>query len=687
MIILRQLNIKDFLSHKDTSIVFKDGDKVLLDGVSGSGKSSIIDALIWALYGVGRVENRNLVRKGSKETVVVLDLFDTETEDTYSIRRSASATGKHTINVHKSTEDPTVMLEVGTGGVKDTQRWIERDLLHASYELFINSVAYPQGNKESFVNASSARRKELLLEILKTEDIAVYAEQTKNIIRTIEWDSAAANARSVAIEVQTASINLRLAEEATLQEKKDRLTSGVSTGEKVFEEARKDLEKALATNAESSKIEPLQTQLSNIKGRVDRITSEAFPEGMVPVEHINETIGAAETKLSEIGDETLIESDLLSGLEWTNQRNSLLSERPPVRDWDSEIGELEARLHKHVMEQPDCPSGNECPYVKKLEPEEMYLKTEIAKKVELRSASKDAMAQWQEEIDKLGAAPDLRALSDKKKQVDIEKDGIRKGKNQLRALELISELNVDFSATERSLKDIQSGALTDTQLKDIKDTCRSAQDSLAATREEMAQVDGALANIEILKQDKKRLNDSVGQIKKDIVVLKERLDMFQELREAFGTNGIQAVALDYLLPAMEDRINEVLSQLSDFRVRLDTQKAGASGDTQIEGLFITIRNDQGEEFSYDSYSGGEKLKITVAISEALATLQKVGFRILDELFVGLDDESTDGFAEVLGQVQGRFSQMLCISHLRTIKDLFDTQVLVQKLDGVSKVTL
>ena len=93
----------------------------------------------------------------------------------------------------------------------------------------------------------------------------------------------------------------------------------------------------------------------------------------------------------------------------------------------------------------------------------------------------------------------------------------------------------------------------------------------------------------------------------------------------------------------------------------------------------------GNQFEFSSYSGGEKLKVTVAISEALASLQKCGFRMMDEVFVGLDEESVEHFAEVMNQLQEKFKQIICISHLRTIKDLFDQKVEIIKINGTSKI--
>ena len=126
--------------------------------------------------------------------------------------------------------------------------------------------------------------------------------------------------------------------------------------------------------------------------------------------------------------------------------------------------------------------------------------------------------------------------------------------------------------------------------------------------------------------------------------------------------------------------------MSDFRIRLATQKEKADEEGVKEGLFITVINDRKEELAFTNYSGGEKVKITVAISEALASLMNtVGFRIMDENIVSLDSESTEGFVDVLLKLQEKFPQLLIISHLQEIKDIFEKQILITKVNGVSRI--
>ena len=127
--------------------------------------------------------------------------------------------------------------------------------------------------------------------------------------------------------------------------------------------------------------------------------------------------------------------------------------------------------------------------------------------------------------------------------------------------------------------------------------------------------------------------------------------------------------------------------MSDFRIRLDTQQSRADIEDGIkEGLFITVKNSEGVELPISNLSGGEGVKVSMAISEGLASLgNSVGFRILDECINSLDNESTQSFVEVLLKLQENFPQVLCISHICSVKDIFEKRLNCVKINGISKI--
>ena len=186
-----------------------------------------------------------------------------------------------------------------------------------------------------------------------------------------------------------------------------------------------------------------------------------------------------------------------------------------------------------------------------------------------------------------------------------------------------------------------------------------------------------LANHDKFKKD---IKEGESYIKE----LKDQTSLLKDLREALGVNGITAIALDYMLPALEDKINEILSTLSDFKVTLTTQKNGIFGSS-IEGLFILVHSGSCSDLDLNSLSGGEKIKIEVSISEALASLQKCNFRVMDEAITGLDSNMIDNFISVLSKIQDRYSQIINISHIQGIKDIYENKIIIKKIDGISYV--
>ena len=195
-----------------------------------------------------------------------------------------------------------------------------------------------------------------------------------------------------------------------------------------------------------------------------------------------------------------------------------------------------------------------------------------------------------------------------------------------------------------------------------------------------------IVHISNVENAKKEITESRKKMKEFIeanVKIAQDTDSLELLKDAFGPNGRKAMIIDYTLPSLEDKINEILSELSDFRIRLDTQREGVAGDKVIEGLFITITNELGEELDFGNFSGGERIKINTAIFEGLASIQKCNFRIFDETIVALDNETIEGFSEVLLAMKENISQVLCISHIDSIKELFEDRIEVKKIKGSS----
>jgi exonuclease SbcC len=253
MLLIKELKLINFISHENTTIVLGENDKVLLEGKSGSGKSAITDAILFALYGRGRTENRGLVRRGTKIATVSLKL--TEGNREMAITRTVSSAGKNTLSVTENRGKEGQFLPIETTGLKDTQTWIEKTLLKASYELFTNSIAYPQENESSFVKATASNRKDLLLELVGAGNFDDLYDKTNAVIRTNELENATTLVKVNNLEIQIKA-NQEIADKKN-QFETDYIASADREQKLILTES--ELEKSL--NATSS----LEKELKDIK--------------------------------------------------------------------------------------------------------------------------------------------------------------------------------------------------------------------------------------------------------------------------------------------------------------------------------------------------------------------------------------------------------------------------------------
>jgi exonuclease SbcC len=164
----RKLEIEGFTSFKDKlSLDLTSLDLFAITGATGAGKSSLIDALVFALYGqVPRVskEYRQLISHGAERVTVHLE-FEVG-ERTYRIVRTARASGG----------TPQTRLEARNGkgweALADRSREVEeqvRQIVGLDYDAFTRSVVLPQGQFDAFLKGRPDERRKILVALLNLQ--------------------------------------------------------------------------------------------------------------------------------------------------------------------------------------------------------------------------------------------------------------------------------------------------------------------------------------------------------------------------------------------------------------------------------------------------------------------------------------------------------------------------------------
>jgi exonuclease SbcC len=165
------LTVEGFTSFRErVELDFTGLDLFAVTGPTGAGKSSLVDALVFALYGqVPRVgkEYRQLVSHGAERLSVCLD-FSMDGEQ-YRVVRTARAGGSvQTRLERRQGPDWRPMAD----RVKDIGEEIER-IVGLDYEAFVRSVVLPQGQFDSFLKGRPDERRRILEALLNLD---VYSE-------------------------------------------------------------------------------------------------------------------------------------------------------------------------------------------------------------------------------------------------------------------------------------------------------------------------------------------------------------------------------------------------------------------------------------------------------------------------------------------------------------------------------
>jgi DNA repair protein SbcC/Rad50 len=198
-VIPQRLRLSNFLSYDEMAepLDLSNVHLACLSGPNGHGKSALLDAITWALWGKARGcegghDQERLIRDGA-EAMSVEFVFCLE-DQTYRVVRSRSRTGKGEVGFNVQASDGS-WTDLAGEGKQDTQRRIiER--LRMEYETFVTSAFILQGRADTFTRLDPKDRKDVLGKILGLEIYERLADRARELKKEAQAD-ADAHARAL----------------------------------------------------------------------------------------------------------------------------------------------------------------------------------------------------------------------------------------------------------------------------------------------------------------------------------------------------------------------------------------------------------------------------------------------------------------------------------------------------------
>ncbi|MBE9506937.1 MAG: SMC family ATPase, partial [Chloroflexi bacterium] len=198
----QRLSLTNFMCYRQAELDFAGIHVACLAGANGAGKSALLDAITWALWGKSRAKRDDeLIHLGEDEMVVELTFGLGEQNYRVLRRRKSGKRGSSLLDFQ--VQDDGRWRSLAESGIRATQEKIER-VMRLDYDTFINSAFLRQGRADEFTIKTPAERKRVLGDILGLDRWEVYEGQAKERLRAIQTEMEVIDLRLREIEDELA---------------------------------------------------------------------------------------------------------------------------------------------------------------------------------------------------------------------------------------------------------------------------------------------------------------------------------------------------------------------------------------------------------------------------------------------------------------------------------------------------
>jgi DNA repair exonuclease SbcCD ATPase subunit len=570
MILFKKIRWRNFLStgQHETEVNFTENKTNLIVGTNGAGKSTVLDALTFSLFGkpfrkINKPQLINSVNEKDCRVEVEFSIGNTEWKVVRGIKPTLFEIWRNDTALDQSS------------AALDQQKWLEQNVLKMNYKTFTQIVILGSSTFVPFMQLSAAHRREVIEDLL---DIKIFSSMNSVIKEKI---------RQVKEDIKV------------LELKKESLLDKVKMQQSFIEE------------------------LEN-RGKKD------IDDKNVSIMSLSEEIG----HLME--DNTSLEEPLY---EYIREQDKLVGYAEKLRKLGNLKGKISQKVstitkeHKFFTENTVCPTCTQSI-------EETFRINRIndaqSKAKELQSGYKELEEAIKEEEER------ERQFTTLSKEISKLTNGI-------------SQNNIKINGLQR-------------QIQNLEKEIQVLTENLANRNTEHGKLESFKDNLKITYDELVSKKDTINYYDFSYSLLKD--------------GGVKSKIIKKYLPLINQQVNRYL-QMMDFYINF----------TLDEEFNETVQSPIHEDFSYASFSEGEKMRIDLALLFTWREVARVknsvntNLLIMDEVFdSSLDGFGTEEFLKIIRYVI-KDANIFVISHKTGLEDRFESVIRFEKVKGFSRMII
>jgi len=567
MIIFEKVCWKNFLStgNQFTEIQLNESQSTMIVGTNGAGKSTILDALCFSLYGKAfrKIKKDQLINTTNEKGAVVEIEFNVNKVD-WKIERGIKP---NTFKIWRNGEE----LDQKASAI-DQQKWLEQNVLKMNYKSFTQIVILGSSSFVPFMQLPATSRREVVEDLL---DIKIFSSM--NVL--------------IKDKIRNLKEGIR-----TLELKKESLNDKVRMQKNFIDE--------LETRSQDD-IKQKESKINNLLNEENDVMNSN--------ENLNQELVTLQDELKEYSD--------------TGKK---------LREFGNIKGKLSQRIstlvkdHKFFNENTVCPTCDQ-------EIEDSFRLNRIersqTKAKELQKGYEELLVAIKKEENR---ESHLKSLSG-----DISK-----------LLNGITSNNSQINSCQRQVKTLES---------------------------EIQRLTSQLADRNSEHEKLEQFRETLQTTYEELAVKREDTSYYDFTYNLLKDGGVKTKIIKKYLPLINQQVNKYLQKM-EFYINF----------TLDEEFNETVQSPIHEDFSYSSFSEGEKMRIDLAL---LFTWREVAryknsvntnLLIMDEVFdSSLDGFGTDEFLKII-RYEIQDANIFVISHKESLFDKFQNVIKFEKCKGFSR---